>query len=88
VRARNGCFSAAIRGTGFLVARQEAIVQIVRDPSIETRLVQTGFHFDSDTEIREGLCEGDLVVPNAGSSLRDGDRVKPAFSEVTGVGQP
>jgi multidrug efflux pump subunit AcrA (membrane-fusion protein) len=63
-------------------------VQIVRDGSIETRLVQTGFHSDTDTEIREGLREGDLVVANAGSSLRDGDRVKPVFSEVTGVGQP
>jgi HlyD family secretion protein len=63
-------------------------VQIVRDDTIETRLVQTGFHSDTDTEIREGLREGDLVVANAGSSLRDGDKVKPVFAEVTGLGQP
>jgi molybdopterin biosynthesis enzyme len=49
--------------------------------------VQTGFHSDTDTEIRAGLREGDLVVANAGSSLGDGDRVKPVFSEVTGIGQ-
>jgi multidrug efflux pump subunit AcrA (membrane-fusion protein) len=63
-------------------------VQIVRDDTIETRLVQTGFHSDTDTEIREGLREGDLVVANAGSSLRDGDKVKPVFAEVTRLGQP
>jgi HlyD family secretion protein len=51
------------------------------------RRAQTGFHSDSDTEIREVLSEGDLVVANAGSSLRGGDRVKPVLAEVTGPGQ-
>jgi HlyD family secretion protein len=51
------------------------------------RRAQTGFHSDSDTEIRERLSEGDLVLANAGSSLRDGDRVKPVLAEVTGPGQ-
>ena len=50
--------------------------------------MQTGFHSDTDSEIRAGVREGDLVVANAGSSLRDGDRVKPVFSEVTVIGQP
>jgi multidrug efflux pump subunit AcrA (membrane-fusion protein) len=63
-------------------------VQVVRDTVIETRLVQTGFHSDTDSEVREGLREGDLVVANAGSSLRDGDKVKPVFAEITGLGQP
>ena len=44
---------------------------------IETRRVQVGLHSDTDTEIRSGLQEGDLVVANAGSSLRNGDRVTP-----------
>ena len=52
-------------------------VQVVRNDAIETRLVQVGLHSDTDTEIRDGLREGDMVVANAGGSLRDGDKVKP-----------
>ncbi len=59
-----------------------ASVQIVRDNIVETRLVQVGFHSDYDMEIRHGLREGNMVVANAGSSLRDGDRVNPVVAEV------
>lgn len=52
-------------------------VQVVNENVVQTRKVQIGFHSDNDTEIRNGLREGDIVVANAGSSLRDGDRVKP-----------
>jgi hypothetical protein len=60
-------------------------VQIVRDNTIEKRLVQVGLHSDTHTEIREGLREGELVVADAGSSLRPGDKVRPV--EGTQVGQ-
>ena len=60
-----------------------ASVQLVRDNIVETRLVQVGFHSDYDMEIRDGLREGNLVVANAGSSLRDGDRVQPIVTENT-----
>ncbi len=62
-------------------------VQIVRDDVIETRLVQVGFHSDTDTEIRDGLREGDMVVANAGSSLRDGDKVRPIVADAARMGQ-
>ena len=52
-------------------------VQVVRNGLIETRSIQVGLHSDSDIEVRNGLGEGDLVVANAGTSLRDGDLVKP-----------
>jgi multidrug efflux pump subunit AcrA (membrane-fusion protein) len=52
-------------------------VQVVRNNVIETRGVQVGLHSDTDTEIRQGLREGDMVVANAGTTLRDGDRVTP-----------
>jgi multidrug efflux pump subunit AcrA (membrane-fusion protein) len=52
-------------------------VQVVRDNVVERRLVQVGLHSDTHTEILDGLREGEMVVANAGSSLRDGDRVKP-----------
>jgi len=58
-------------------------VQIVRENVIATRRVKIGFHSDTDTEIRDGLREGDTVVANAGSSLRDGDRVKPIVDSTT-----
>ena len=51
-------------------------VQIVQDNAIEKRLVKVGLHSDSHTEIREGLREGELVVADAGSSLRPGDKVR------------
>jgi hypothetical protein len=54
-----------------------ASVQVVRRNVIETRSIQVGIHSDTDTEVRKGLNEGDLVVANAGTSLHDGDTVKP-----------
>jgi hypothetical protein len=52
-------------------------VQVVYNGTIETRSVDIGLHADTDIEVRKGLNEGDLVVANAGSSLRDGDKVTP-----------
>jgi multidrug efflux pump subunit AcrA (membrane-fusion protein) len=57
-------------------------VQIVHENVIETRRVEVGFHSDTDTEIRTGLREGDMVVANAGSSLRNGDRVTPIVTNA------
>ncbi len=65
-----------------------ASVQMVRENVIETRRVQLGFHSDYDMEIRDGLREGSLVVANAGSSLRDGDKVKPVLVETTRSQRP
>jgi HlyD family secretion protein len=55
-------------------------VQVVRDNIVETRQVRVGYHSDTDTEIRSGLKEGDLVVASAGSSLRNGDKVAPIIA--------
>lgn len=56
-------------------------VQVVRENVIETRRVEIGFHSDTDIEIRSGLRDGDTVAANAGSSLRDGDRVKSIVTD-------
>ena len=58
-------------------------VQVVRDDVVETRNVQVGIHSAGTTEVRSGLGEGDIVVANAGTSLRDGDRVKPIDADST-----
>jgi HlyD family secretion protein len=57
-------------------------VQVVRENVVETRRVQVGFHSNADIEIRDGIREGDMVVANAGSSLRDGDRVRPIVADT------
>jgi HlyD family secretion protein len=90
---RLGMFAHAIidanRSCGISVPRSAVTyrtegtsVQVVRDNVVETRRVEIGIHSDTDTEIRDGLREGDMVVANAGSSLRDGDRVKPILADA------
>jgi HlyD family secretion protein len=54
-------------------------VQVVRDGIVETRDVQIGLRSDVNAEILRGVAEGDLLVANAGTSLRNGDRVRPVF---------
>ena len=66
---------------------QGTSVQLVRDDVIETRSVQVGLHSDTSTEIVSGVREGDMVVANAGSSLRDGDKVTPIVTDATRLGQ-
>jgi multidrug efflux pump subunit AcrA (membrane-fusion protein) len=56
-------------------------VQVVREGKIETRSVKLGLLSDTSIEIRDGLREGDAVVANAGTSLRDGDLVKMIFAD-------
>jgi HlyD family secretion protein len=96
-RLRVGMFARATieanRSRGISVPRSAVLyrtegpsVQVVRGDVIETRLVHVGYHSDTDTEIRDGLREGDLVVANAGSSLRDGDKVKPVEVDLSLMG--
>src|SRR5262249_31541250 len=60
--------------TSAIVYRTEgARVQIVRDSAIHTVSVSLGLQSDTDTEILDGLREGDVVVANAGGSLRERD---------------
>jgi multidrug efflux pump subunit AcrA (membrane-fusion protein) len=59
-------------------------VQVVRNSVVETRRVRIGFLSDVAVEIREGVREGDLVVANAGTSLRDGDQVSAKLTDEFG----
>lgn len=54
-------------------------VQVIRDGVVETRRIVTGLRSDTDVEIRGGLKEGDALVASAGTSLHDGDAVKPTY---------
>jgi multidrug efflux pump subunit AcrA (membrane-fusion protein) len=52
-------------------------VQVVRGRVVEDRRVVVGLLSEDSAEIREGVKEGDVVVAHAGTSLHDGDKVKP-----------
>jgi multidrug efflux pump subunit AcrA (membrane-fusion protein) len=57
-------------------------IQVVNnDGVIETRHVHVGLVSDVEAEIRDGVSENELIVANAGTSLRDGDHVKPIFAD-------
>lgn len=56
-------------------------VQVVRNDIVEMRRVRTGLFSDDKIEVRDGVKDGELVIANAGTSLHDGDRVKPIFGD-------
>jgi multidrug efflux pump subunit AcrA (membrane-fusion protein) len=59
-------------------------VQVVRNRLVETRRVRVGLHNDLNVEIRDGVREGETIVANAGTSLRDGDQVQSKFVDEVG----
>jgi multidrug efflux pump subunit AcrA (membrane-fusion protein) len=62
------------------------IVQVVRDNTVETRKVQVGLVSGDGAEIRDGVKEGEVVIANAGGSLRNGEKVRPMVrDETTGL---
>jgi HlyD family secretion protein len=81
----------ASRSCGISVPRSAVLykteghsVQVVRGGAVQTRRVRIGFHSDLNVEIRDGIREGDLVVANAGTSLRDGDQVTAKLTDEFG----
>jgi multidrug efflux pump subunit AcrA (membrane-fusion protein) len=61
-------------------------VQVIHNDMVQTRRVRVGILSGAAAEIREGIAEGEIVVANAGTSLRDGDVVRPTFGEDAGQG--
>ncbi|GGD15414.1 efflux RND transporter periplasmic adaptor subunit [Aureimonas glaciei] len=61
--------------TAVVVDGDKALVQVVRDGTIETRTVKTGIASGGDIEITEGIKEGERVVALAGTFVRNGDAV-------------
>lgn len=56
-------------------------VQVVNGNTVETRRVRVGLTSGTAIEILEGLKVGEIVVADAGTSLHDGDQVKPMFAD-------
>ncbi|MBO0765215.1 MAG: efflux RND transporter periplasmic adaptor subunit [Hyphomicrobiaceae bacterium] len=71
----------AVPAAAVLYGTDGPTAQVVRGHRVETHRIKTGLAADALVEVREGLAEGDLVVARAGTFLRDGDMVQPAFVE-------
>lgn len=74
----------AKRSCGVAVPRtaiDHLTVQVIKGNTVETRKVQVGLTSDANTQILEGLANGETVVADAGSSLHDGDKVKAVFAD-------
>ena len=78
IDARRSCGVAIPR-----TAIDHATVQVVKGNTIETRKVKVGLSSDVATEILEGVREGESVVADAGTSLHDGDLIKPTYLDET-----
>jgi len=83
IDASRSC-GVSVPKTAVLYRTEGTSVQVVRDKVIVTRPVRVGLFSDSAVEIREGVAEGELVVANAGTSLHDGDKVRPKLPDEAG----
>ncbi|WP_378383589.1 efflux RND transporter periplasmic adaptor subunit [Rhodopseudomonas telluris] len=74
----------ARRSCGVAIPRQAVDhlkVQVVKGNTVETRRVKIGLVSDSSIEVLEGVREGEFVVADAGTSLHDGDLIKPIVQD-------
>jgi HlyD family secretion protein len=83
INASRSC-GVSVPKAAVLFRTEGTSVQVVRDNVVETRRVRVGLFSDAAVEIREGVQEGELVVANAGTSLHDGDKVKPTLPDEAG----
>jgi multidrug efflux pump subunit AcrA (membrane-fusion protein) len=56
-----------------------AVVQVVRDNRVETKLVRVGLITAGQAEI-EGVSKGEMVIARSGAFVRDGDRIRAVNS--------
>lgn len=63
-----------------------AVVQVVRDGTVETRPVRIGLRSGGTAEVTEGLAPGEAVVAVSGTFIRGGDRVTPVAAPVAAAG--
>jgi HlyD family secretion protein len=60
--------------------RDSAVVQIVENNVVRSRIVKLGVSGDGRTEVLDGIKAGDMIVARAGTFLRDGDIITPVGS--------
>ena len=77
----------AIPASAVLYGPDGASIQIVQDGKGVTRRVKIGARANGLVEIAEGASEGDVVVARAGTFLRNGDAVRPAFEATSKISE-
>jgi len=77
IDARRSCGVSVLRSA----LDRQTTLQVVKDNVVETRKVRVGLISEDSAEILEGLEVGEIVVTDAGSSLRDGDRINTIFAD-------
>ena len=82
IDASRSC-GASVPRSAVVKRRDGATIQVIRDGKVETRNIKLGLLSDNTVEVRDGIRDGDIVVANAGTSLRDGDAVKTIFADET-----
>lgn len=80
IDASRSC-GVSIPSSAVLYRTEGASVQVIDNGVVQTRLVQVGLHSDTDTEIREGVRENEVVVAYAGTSLHNGDKVMAVLAD-------
>ena len=58
-----------------------AVVQVVRDGTVETRPVWVGLRAGGQAVVPHGLAEGEEIVSVSGTFVRGGDRVTPVAAK-------
>jgi HlyD family secretion protein len=86
IDANRRCNVVSIPRSAVQYRTEGTTVQVVRNDTVQTRQVRLGFFTDNNIEVQDGVKEGELVIANAGTSLHDGDEVKPMFADD--IGQP
>ncbi len=81
VDAERSCDGVSVPRAAVYFRTEGATVQVVRDGVVETRKIRVGLMSGDAVQVLEGVNDGDIVIANAGGSLRDGEKVKPVRDE-------
>jgi multidrug efflux pump subunit AcrA (membrane-fusion protein) len=81
IDASHSCGVSVPRSSVVYQFESASVELIVKDVIMRKRVV-LGLTSDSDIEIKNGVIENDILIANAGTYLRDGDRVKFHFSKT------
>jgi HlyD family secretion protein len=81
IDASRGSCGVSVPRSAVTYRSEGASVQVIVRGVVKTQNVVTGLTSDTDIEIKSGINEGDTLVASAGTSLHDGDEVKPVFRQ-------
>jgi len=81
IDAERSCDGVSVPRAAVHFRTEGATVQVVRDGAVETRKIRVGLMSGDAVQVLDGVRDGDIVIANAGGSLRAGEKVKPVPRE-------